>query len=151
MRFIKPIIFALSLLLPIVAVSDPLNNAREFGGHLESIDTKLDSVISGLGAAGKQSVGLARIDYSSTSVTTSAYTTVAASLSDSVTQILFSDQSGQVMVIAVGGSGSEVDKFYIPVGGSGVIDLAIPSGSRVSVKAVTGTASSGDLTMTFLK
>lgn len=82
-------------------------------------------------------------DYTSTSVTTGAYVQLIASTSAAAKVIEVFDSSGQAMILAVGGAGSEVDQFFIFPGGQGQVPLAIPAGSRVSIKAKTATASSG--------
>lgn len=101
--------------------------------------------------AGLSKVNLARNVYSSVNVTTSAYVQLIASTADVVNQINIFDSSGQTLVLAVGGSGSEVDQIYITPGGNGTMNLGIPSGSRVSVKAVSATANVGELDISLLK
>ena len=84
-------------------------------------------------------------DYSVTSVTTAAYTQLTASSTAAVNKIEIFDSSGEALILAVGGAGSEVDQLYIFPGGNGAVDLAIPASSRISVKAKTATASAGFL------
>jgi hypothetical protein len=98
--------------------------------------------------AAKTKGALARNDYSSTNVTTGAYVQLIASTSTVTSLVEIFDSSGQTLVLAVGGAGSEVDQFYINPGGNGQIPFAIPSGSRVSIKAVTATAASGYINLT---
>lgn len=81
-------------------------------------------------------------DYTSTSVTTAAYTQLVASTSAAITHLSIFDSSGQAMILATGAAASEVIKLYIPPGG-GEFDLAIPISTRISIKALTATASSG--------
>lgn len=92
---------------------------------------------------GKSKIAIARNDYTSTNVTTGAYVQLIASTSGITNMVEVFDSSGETLVLAVGGSGSEVDQFYINPGGNGQIPLTIPSGSRVSIKAITATASVG--------
>lgn len=87
--------------------------------------------------------------YSSTNITTSAYVTLVASTTTVTNAIHIFDSSGQAMILAVGGVGSEVDQYLVGPGGDD-FDLTIPSGSRVSYKAKTATASSGYLLMNLL-
>jgi hypothetical protein len=87
--------------------------------------------------------------YSSTNVTTSAYVQLVASTSSTVNMIEIFDSSGQSMIIGVGASGSEVIQLYTTPGGNGQVPLAIPSGSRVAIKALTGSATSGYITINF--
>lgn len=82
-------------------------------------------------------------DYSSTSVTTSAYVQLEASLAAACKEIEIFDSSGQGMILAVGAAASEVDQIYIFPGGNGRVPLAIAASSRISIKAKTATASSG--------
>lgn len=100
---------------------------------------------------GKVKVALLTNDYTGTNVTTSAYVQLTASTSDDISRLHVFDSSGQALVLAVGAAASEVDQFYIPPGGIDSIDLAIPSGSRISIKAVSATASSGALYISTLK
>lgn len=91
----------------------------------------------------------ARNDYTSTSVTTGAYVQLLASTSGTVNEIEIFDSSGQTLVLATGGLGSEVDHVYVFPGGNGRIPLAIGSGVRVSIKAVSATANSGEIAINF--
>jgi len=86
-----------------------------------------------------------RNDYASTPVTTGAYVQLIASTTSATSEIEIFDSSGQTMVLAVGGSGSEVDQLNIFPGGNGRVPLLIPAGSRVSVKAVSATANVGEI------
>lgn len=96
-------------------------------------------------ATGRISVSIIRNVYSSTNVTTAAYVQLVASTSASINLLDIFDSSGQTLVIGVGASGSEVPQFNIYPGGNGSIPLAIPSGSRIAIKAISGTASTGEL------
>jgi hypothetical protein len=82
--------------------------------------------------------------YSSTNITTAAYTQLIASTTSATTYIDIFDSSGQAMVLATGGAGSEVIQAYIPPGG-GSLSFAIPAGTRVAYKALTANATSGYL------
>lgn len=84
-------------------------------------------------------------DYSSVNVTTAAYVQLVASTTSATNLLQVFDSSGQTMIIAVGAAASEIDQCYIFPGGQGDIPLAIPAGSRVSVKAKTASATSGYL------
>ena len=95
--------------------------------------------------AGRAKVQQLFNDYSATNVTTAAYVQLVASSTSAVNKIEIFDSSGEALILAVGGAGSEVDQLYIFPGGNGAVDLAIPASSRISVKAKTATASSGFL------
>lgn len=90
-----------------------------------------------------------RNDYSVTPVTTGAYVQLVASLSQDIKELEIFDSSGQTLAIATGGAGSEVDRFYIIPGGNGRVIENIPSGTRVSVIAISANATVGELTINF--
>jgi len=88
--------------------------------------------------------GSGRLDYLITPVTTGAWQQVIGSVSASVTHIDVFDSSGETMELGVGGSGSETRVGIIPPGGIS-IDLVIPLGERISVRAISGTANVGEI------
>lgn len=90
-----------------------------------------------------------RNDYSTTNVTTSAYVQLVASTTLQANEIEIFDSSGQTLVLAVGSAGSEVNQVHVFPGGNGRIPLLIPSGSRLAIKAVSATASVGELNINF--
>lgn len=95
-------------------------------------------------------VDLHRHDYV-VNVTTAAYTELIASTAGAVSQLFIFDSSGETMILAVGGIGSEVDTLYIfPGGFSGPVDIAISAGSRISVKALSANATAGEITLNLL-
>jgi hypothetical protein len=99
---------------------------------------------------GRSSVDLIRNDYTGTNVTTATYVELIAGTSGIINQLHIFDSSGETLVLATG-SGPEVDVAHIPPGGlSTTLDLNIPAGTRLSVKAVSATASVGELTITAL-
>jgi len=85
------------------------------------------------------------IDYTGSPVNTTTYTELTPATSDISKRIEIHDSSGQSLVLAFGATGFEVDQIYIPVGGNGQILLSIPMGTRLSVKAVSNDATSGEL------
>lgn len=87
-------------------------------------------------------------------VTNSAWTELIASTAAAARGLCIFDSSGYSLELGVGGSGSEVRKLIIPPGGlNGFIPLSIPSGSRVSVRALGTTAdyTSAELLLTLLQ
>lgn len=106
-------------------------------------------VASIVAATGRSAVTRARHVYSSTPVTTATYQQLVASLPSAVNEIEIFDSSGETLVIATGAISSEVDQVYVFPGGNGRIPLAIASGARVSVKAVSATASAGEIAINF--
>lgn len=98
-------------------------------------------------AVGFSASEFVRRDYSSASVSTAAYSELIASTASTYDEVEIFDSSGQTLKLAIGGAGAEVDKFLITPGGNGRIKYRIPSGSRVSIKAVSGTANAGEISM----
>lgn len=87
----------------------------------------------------------ARYDYTGGSVTTGAWTQVLASTAAAINYICVTDQSGQIMELGTGAVASETRVFLIARGFSGCIPLRIAASTRISVRAVSATASTGDL------
>jgi hypothetical protein len=84
------------------------------------------------------------LEYSSTNVTTGAWTQLLASVgATAIKEIEIFDSSGEILELAFGAAGSESVKSYIIPGGNGRIPLQIPAGTRLSIKAVSATANSG--------
>lgn len=95
---------------------------------------------------------LVRNDYSSTNVTTGAFVELTASLTQAMSQMEIFDSSGETLEIATGAAASEVVRFRIFPGGNGFVPLdntIFAAATRVSVRAVSGTASVGELTINF--
>jgi hypothetical protein len=88
--------------------------------------------------------------YSSTNITTSAYVQLVASTTNTINSVYIFDSSGQAMIFAIGGSGSEVAQIYVPPGG-GNFPIQIASGTRIAYKALSANATAGYLIMSFLK
>lgn len=87
---------------------------------------------------------IASNDYSSTNVTTAAYVQLIASTANAVNNLCLSNSSGSVIIIATGAAASESDRIYLPAGGSGCYTgLNLPVSTRVSLKALDQTASTG--------
>lgn len=86
-------------------------------------------------------------DYTSVPVTSGAYVQLIASTTSTANMIEIFDSSGQTIYLAVGGAGSEVIQMIITPGGNGQVPLAIPSGSRVAVKAFSTSATVGVLVL----
>jgi hypothetical protein len=95
------------------------------------------------------SVTLHRNNYSTSPVTTGVYVELVASMPAAVKEVEIFDSSGETLVLAIGGVGSEVNKVYIFPGGNGRIPLQISASARLSVKAVSNNATSGELTINF--
>jgi len=75
------------------------------------------------------------------SVTTGAWTQLIASTAAEAQGITVFDSSGQSVEIGLGAAASEVRTLIVPPGGlNGFIPLRIASGTRVSIRALSGTA-----------
>lgn len=116
-------------------------SGRPYGAYMSSCSSQT--------RAGN-TVALVKNDYSTDPVTTSAYVEIIDVLSANVRQIFIFDSSGQSLYLAVGAAGSEVNKAFITPGGNGAIDVSLPLGARVAIKAESGNATSGELLATFL-
>jgi hypothetical protein len=92
----------------------------------------------------------AYLNYSSSNIDDTAWTELVASLADNVTRIHIFDSSGYPIRLAVGSAGNEVELFRIAPGGDGQVDIGITSGSRLSVRALSGTIDDGELIINFL-
>jgi hypothetical protein len=122
---------------PVSLASQPLPTGA-------ATSAKQDTIISELQ---RDCTPLARHDYSGGTVTTAAYTQLVASTSSSIEELEIFDSSGQTLFLAVGAAASEVDKLYIIPGGNGKIKARIAAASRISVKAVSADADTGELTI----
>lgn len=81
--------------------------------------------------------------YSSTNVTSAAYVQLVASTTSAINMIEIFDSSGVALYFATGAAGSEVNQFVIYPGGNGQVPFAIAASTRLSVKAVSTSATSG--------
>lgn len=81
--------------------------------------------------------------YASASITTNAYSEIFASAPTSVSKMLVCDTSGQILIIAIGPAGEEVDIATTFINGCVLIPSFIKEGTRISMKAVTGNATTG--------
>jgi hypothetical protein len=94
----------------------------------------------------------AAIDTSSTSIGASAYVQIVAKTSSACSAVVVSNPGAQPLKIAVGSAGHEVDNGgVIPPGAiNEMIPMEIPNGSRVTLKSLIGTQSSGIVCIGFL-
>lgn len=84
--------------------------------------------------------------YGTTPVTTAAYVQLVASTGDQIRKVQIFDSSGETIILATGAGGAEVDLMYIFPGGIETL-VEIPAGTRLSLKAVTGNATTGYFAM----
>ena len=130
-----------------------LTNGQQVASQFDSSGRQIIAPLtsaSSLSIAGKAKNVLATLDYSTTNVGNAAYVQVVASTSLATTKLYPFDSSGAVMILAVGGVGSEVDQLYIPPGGSGAgYELAIPASSRISLKVASFASNPNSVTSGF--
>jgi hypothetical protein len=86
----------------------------------------------------------ATLAYSSTNVTTGAWVEVDSSTAAAFNYVCITDQSGQILELGSGAALSEARVFLIARGFSGCIPLRIAASTRLSLRAVSATANSGD-------
>lgn len=95
-------------------------------------------------AAGRSYSDSARLDYSSSNVTTGAYVQVIASTAAAFNAITVFNGCGESIYLATGGAGAESVKSIVPPGGlDGTISLAIAASTRIAVKGLSGSCTSG--------
>jgi hypothetical protein len=94
-------------------------------------------------------VGLARIDAYAVPITTAAYSVLVASTAVYITELEVDNTSGKTLVMAFGAPAAEVDKLYIPAKGLSRQAVAIPAGTRITLKALGGDADVGDVNANF--
>lgn len=102
--------------------------------------------------AGSSGLGV-RTVYSSTNVGTTNWVVLSSSLPNTVSSISVFDSSGQTMEIgmcnASATANSEVRQFLVPPGGIAV-KIQIPSNQRISIRAVSAAATTGESDMNAL-
>lgn len=91
-----------------------------------------------------------RHSYESTSVLTSAWTELVATLPEQANAMEIFDSSGQTMVLGEGPAGSESDLLYVPPGGNiERVPCQLGKNARISVKALSATADCGEIMINF--
>lgn len=101
------------------------------------------------GSKGRSVVTTVRNDYSSTNVTTGAWVQLIASTASEINELSIFDSSGETLELGTGAAASETRLMLIFPGGNGREPVQIPSGTRVSIRAVSATASVGELDINF--
>ncbi len=81
--------------------------------------------------------------YASTNVGTSSYVTLFASTPINCRGFEIVDSSGQILKLAYGAAGSEVDFCFTPLSGVIYVPFFLLAGNRISIKSVSTTASTG--------
>lgn len=103
-------------------------------------------------SAGRTYADSVYFSYLSTPVDTSTWQELIASTAETINEIFVYDTGGKIMELGVGAVGFETRIFLVSYGGpSSPVDILIAAGSRLCVRGITGTASTGDITITGLK
>jgi len=117
-------------------------------------ETTLASVLTGInnlvGTQGQKYIAArVRNSYSGTPVTTGAWVQLIASTVSAYKEFDIFDSSGQTLELATGASGFEVPFMYIFPGGNGKVNAGILASQRLSIRAVSANATSGELLINF--
>lgn len=83
--------------------------------------------------------------YASVNVTTAAWVQLDSALDANCTEMEIFDSSGQTLQLGIGPAGSEVAIHTIVPGGNGRVPCLLCVGQRLSIKAISGTASTGEI------
>ncbi len=87
-------------------------------------------------------------DNSSTNIPTSDYVQLIASTANDTSGLCISNSSARIIKVATGAAASEVDRLYLPSGAAGCYPVFVAHSTRISLKALDGTASTGFFTFT---
>lgn len=86
--------------------------------------------------------------YASVNVTTGAWVQLIASTAAAINLLCVTDTGGQVMELGTGAAASETRIMLVATGWSACLPIRIAASTRISVRAVTATANTGNLTIT---
>lgn len=89
--------------------------------------------------------------YESTPVDTTTWQEIVAALAAAAVKLQIFDSSGELMELGIGAAAAETRKLLITPGGNGLIDVQIPAGTRLSVRAVSAAASVGFLAINVIE
>lgn len=90
------------------------------------------------------------LDFPSSPVTSGAWVELDASVPMNLKKIQVFMSSGEPLLIASGGAGSELDIGVIIPGGNGIIDFLLDAGERLSVKSLGATVNTGLLIVNYI-
>lgn len=92
-----------------------------------------------------------RHNYEDTPVNDSAWSELFEATPDSAQSIFIFDGSGEVMELGTGAPGEEQHLMYINPGGQGFLDVTLFFRTRLVIRAVSASASKGELVLNFFK
>lgn len=130
---------------PISATALPLPT----GASTSALQTSTLTAVNASKQKGKTVPHTTFQNYSTTNVTTGAWVQLISSVTANIDEIQIFDSSGQTLELGIGAAASETRLFLISPGGT-TVQARIASGSRVSIRAVSGTASSGALVVNYI-
>lgn len=90
-----------------------------------------------------------RLNYADQNVDTSAWVELVAALPKTCQLLEIFDSSGQSLSLGLGESGQENQLFIITPGGNNQLPIFLPTLSRISLKAISGNATEGEIIINF--
>lgn len=104
-------------------------------------------------SASPNTANVLSINTASTSITTGAYVQLTASSPIPTSSLVIANTTTSILKFAIGASGSEVDYAPIPQSSYLVLPLnkLLPAGTRISLEAISATASSGYVSIGLLQ
>lgn len=137
--------------LPLIAHAVPAYLYDASGNPITSTGGALNIAGSiSASAGGLTPFVTARNVYSSTNVTSGAWVQLIASTASITNAIDVFDSSGQTLELGTGAAASETRLILIYPGGNGPQPVKIPASTRISIRAVSGTANTGELDINLL-
>lgn len=89
--------------------------------------------------------------YASTNVTTGAWVELIASTAATINELRIFDSCGETLELGTGAAAAETRKLIIPPGGfDSSVQLAIPASTRISIRAISGNCTTGEIDITGL-
>jgi len=98
---------------------------------------------------GRSVVTTTRNDYSSSSVTTAAWSQLIASTAADIHEIEIFDSSGQTLELGTGAAAAETRLLLVFPGGNGRVQSFVVSGTRISIRAVSANATVGESSINY--
>lgn len=134
-------------------INTPSGGDIDFGaGAATSATIRVVPASNAPSPSGRTYADSANLDYSSSNVGLVSWVQVIASTAATINNLLIFSSCGSALELGTGAAASETRKLLIPPGGlDAPTPLVIASGTRISVRAITGTGcTSGNLIITGL-
>lgn len=104
---------------------------------------------------GGSPIAFVRVQYSPSPIPSTSYVPIYNPTVGLITHITDTDTSTQVMALSFAAScaalSTSANTIVIPAGGIGLINLDIPAGVCVGLKALSGTANTGEVDINFFR